>query len=795
MRKILLSLSFLLVGASTPYVVMASTPAKKKAKVSATTKKIKPMKEYIDDLMAKMTLQEKIGQLNLMVAGDITTGGAMDTKVGGAIAQGNMGGVFNIKGFGKIKALQDIAIKNSRLGIPLLVGMDVIHGYETIFPIPLALSCSWDTEALEHCGAISAKEASADGINWTFSPMVDVALDARWGRISEGNGEDTYLSGVLGAAMTQGYQGKTASKMWAEGNACITDNSKIMACLKHFALYGAVESGKEYNTTDMSKVRMFNQYLSPYETVVKAGVGSVMSSFNLIDYVPATANHWMMTDVLRNRWGFKGFVVTDYASIAEILQHHTAKDLKEASVQAINAGTDMDMCSQGFIYTLEESVKEGKVSEETINTACRRILEAKYKLGLFSDPYRYCDANRQKKEIFTAENRQAARDVAAETFVLLKNDNQLLPLKKEGKIALIGPLANTRNNMSGTWSVAATPDRYATVKESMERALAGKATLLYAQGCNVTYDAQEQKDGEFGKTIERGDDAQMKEEALKVAQEADVIVCAMGETADMSGECASRTDLRMPDTQRDLLEKLAKLGKPIVLLNFSGRPTVLTWEKQNLPAIMNVWFGGSETGDAISDVLFGDKVPSGKLTVSMPKATGQEPLYYNHQNTGRPVPEDNQHFAKYASNYLDVREGPLYPFGYGLSYTTFDYSDFRLSSNKAGIANEESENWNGNQEITASVTVKNTGNRDADEIVQLYICDKVASISRPVKELKGFERIHLNAGESKEVSFKITPEMLKFYNAELKHIIEPGDFDIMIGANSRDVKTAKLTVE
>lgn len=775
---------------------IATTSQKKKSKANTTAiGKIKPMKEYIDDLMAKMTLQEKIGQLNLMVAGNITTGGAMNTQVGGAIANGNMGGIFNIKGFDKIKALQDIAIKQSRLGIPLLVGMDVIHGYETLFPIPLALSCSWDTKALEQCGEISAKEASADGINWTFSPMVDVSLDARWGRISESNGEDPYLSGVLGAAMVRGYQGETASKLWAKGNGFILSNNNIMACLKHFALYGAVEAGKEYNTTDMSRLRMFNQYLPPYEAVVKAGVGSVMSSFNLIDYVPATTNHWMMTDVLRNRWGFKGFVVTDYESVVEVLKHHTAKNLKEASEQAINAGTDMDMCSQGFVKTLEESVKEGKVSEETINTACRRILEAKYKLGLFANPYRYCDENRQKKEIFTAENRLAARNVAAETFVLLKNDNQLLPLKKEGKIALIGPLANTRNNMSGTWSVAATPDRYATVKEGIERALKGKATLLYAQGSNITYDAQQQKDGEFDKHIERGDDAKMHEEALKIAKEADVIVCAMGETSDMSGECASRTDLRMPDTQRDLLEKLSKLGKPIVLLNFSGRPTVLTWEKENIPAIMNVWFAGSETGDAICDVLFGDKVPSGKLTVSMPKATGQEPLYYNHQNTGRPVPDDNKKFAKYASNYLDVRNGALFPFGYGLSYTTFDYSNFKLSSNKANIANEQSSEWSNGQEITATVTVKNTGSRDADEIVQLYICDRIASISRPIKELKGFERIHLNAGESKDVTFTITPEMLKFYNSELKHIIESGDFDIMIGPNSRDVKTAKLTVE
>ena len=789
MRKELLLSSLILLGAAMPSTGFAASKVKQKAKKVATTGKLMAMGPFVDQLMAKMTLQEKIGQLNLMVAGDITTGGAMNTQVGGAIAAGNMGGVFNIKGFDKIKALQDIAIKNSRLGIPLLVGMDVIHGYETIFPIPLALSCSWDTEAMKQVGAISAKEASADGINWTFSPMVDVALDARWGRISEGNGEDPYLSGELGAAMTLGYQ------QFDLNNEFIVPKNHIMACLKHFALYGAVEAGKEYNTTDMSKVRMYNQYLPPYKRVVEAGVGSVMSSFNLIDYVPATANHWMMTDVLRNQWKFKGFVVTDYGSIGEILQHGTAKDLKEASEQSINAGTDMDMCSQGFVRFLEQSVKEGKVSEETINTACRRILEAKYKLGLFADPYRYCDSKRQKTEIFTAENRKAARDIAAETFVLLKNDNHLLPLKKEGKIALIGPLADTRNNMSGTWSVAATPDRYASLKESMEKALAGKATLLYAQGSNVVYDAQEQKDGEFGKTIARGDDAKMKEEALKIAQQADVIVCAMGETADMSGECGSRTDLRMPDTQRDLLEKLAKLGKPIVLLNFSGRPTVLTWEKANIPAIMNVWFGGSEAGDAICDVVFGDKVPSGKLTTSLPKTTGQEPLYYNHQNTGRPVPDDNARFAKYASNYLDVRNGALYPFGYGLSYTTFEYGNLQLSANKANIAGAESEAWNNNADITATLTVKNTGDRDADEIVQLYIRDKVASISRPVKELKGFQRIHLAAGESKEVSFKITPDMLKFYNADLKYIIEPGDFDIMVGPNSRDTKNVLFTVE
>lgn len=769
----------------------AKTSVKKGKKQSSATRdgKILPMSQFVDQLMAKMTLQEKIGQLNLMVAGNITTGSVQSSQVGSDIAQGNMGGVFNIKGLDKIKALQDIAIKNSRLGIPLLVGMDVIHGYETMFPIPLALSCSWDTEAMKKVGEVSAKEASADGINWTFSPMVDVALDARWGRIAEGNGEDPYLSGVMGAALTQGYQGvdmRTDEILRA---------NRIMACLKHFALYGAVESGKEYNTVDMSKIRMMNQYLPPYEAVVKAGVGSVMSSFNLIDYIPATANKWMMTDVLRKQWGFKGLLATDYESIKEMLKHGTAADLKEASEQALKAGTDMDMCSSAFVKHLAQSVEEGKVSEEDINTACRRILEAKYKLGLFSDPYRYCNAKRNRSEIYTQENRKVARNIATETFVLLKNEGNLLPLKKEGKIALIGPLADTSNNIAGTWSVAQTPDKYTTIKEAMENALRGKATLLYTQGSNIWRNRELQKNGEFGNPISWGDEAKMKAEALQVAKDADVIICAMGESADMTGECGSRTNLEMPDVQHELLAEFVKMGKPVVLLNFAGRPTVLSWEQQHVSAIMNVWFGGSEVGDALCDVLFGDKVPSGKLTASMPKTTGQEPLYYNHQNTGRPVADDNMRFAKFASNCLDVSNGPLYPFGYGLSYTTFDYSNFKMSSQEAGInGNQEATEWQDGKKITATITVKNTGARDADEVVQLYIRDLVASISRPVKELKGFQRIHLAAGESKEVSFDITPNMLKFYNAELKHVIEPGDFQIMVGTNSKEVKTLKFRV-
>lgn len=746
--------------------------------ISSSAQK-KPMKEFVDDLMSKMTLQEKIGQLNLQVAGDITTGSAQDTQVSGLIAEGKMGGVFNLKGADKIRALQELAVKKSRLGIPLIVGMDVIHGYETIFPIPLALSCSWNLDAIERSAQIAAREASADGINWTYSPMVDICIDSRWGRVSEGNGEDPWLSGLIGQAMIKGYQGDYSRE----------DN--IMACVKHFALYGAVEAGRDYNTVDMSHVRMYNQYFPPYKAAVEAGVGSVMSSFNLVDGVPATANKWLLTDVLRNQWGFDGFVATDYASVFEMLSHGVSANVQEASAQALNAGTDMDMVSAGFLNTLEQSVKEGKVSTADIDAACRRILEAKYKLGLFADPYKYCNKKRRARDIFTAENRKEARNIAAETFVLLKNSKRndngadLLPLKKEGKVALIGPLANTRANMAGTWCVAYVPERFSTLREAMTKALDGKGELLYAQGCNLTADPALQEAAEFGKTIARGDDAQMKAEALSVAKGADVIVCAMGECADMSGESSSRSMLEMPDVQRELLTELVKLGKPVVLLNFSGRPTVLTWEQNNVDAIMNVWFGGSEAADAICDVLFGDKAPCGHLTMTMPQSTGQVPIYYNHLNTGRPVAEGATKYHKYQSNYLDVRNDPLYPFGYGLTYTTFEYGKPSISSNTMSTDGS----------VTLTVNVKNTGNREATEVVQLYIRDLVASVSRPVKELKGYERITLKAGESRNVTFIITPEMLKFYDYNLNHVIEPGDFDLMVGPNSRDVQTSRITVK
>ena len=727
------------------------------------------MDKFVDDLMSRMTLEEKIGQLNLQVAGDITTGQAQDTQVAGLVKAGKMGGVFNLKGVEKIRELQKMAVEQSRMGIPLLVGMDVIHGYETIFPIPFALSCSWNMEAVEEAARIAAKEASADGINWVFSPMVDICVDARWGRISEGNGEDPYLGSQIARAMIRGYQGDYSSR------------ENVMACLKHYALYGAVEAGLDYNTVDMSRLRMYNQYFPPYKAAVEEGTGSVMSSFNIVDGVPATANRWLLDDVLRKQWKFDGFVATDYGSIGEMLPHGVGGNLKHASALALTAGTDMDMCSMGFIGTLEQSVKDGTVSEEAVNTACRRVLEAKYKLGLFKDPYKYCDVKRRKTDIFTAENRAAARRIAAETFVLLKNKADLLPLKKQGRIALIGPLADTRANMAGTWCVAYTPDKYSTLKEGFERALKGKAELLYAQGCNLMADSARQRAAEFGKTIARGDDARLKAEAIETARQADVIVCAMGESADMSGECASRSDLRLPDVQRELLAELVKLGKPVVMLNFSGRPTVLTWEEANVDAILNVWFGGSEAADAICDVVFGDVAPSGRLTMTFPCATGQVPMYYNHLNTGRPVPEGTKDFRKYATNWLDNVNDPLYPFGYGLTYTTFSYGKPTVTGS--------------GRTFKASVTVTNTGGRDAVEVVQLYVRDPVASIARPVKELKGFSRVTLKAGESRQVTFDITEKDLSYYDAEGRLVFEPGVFSIMLGHDSSSLQSVDINAE
>ena len=731
------------------------------------------MNQFITNLMNKMTIDEKIGQLNLSGAGDIITGQAKSSGISKKIREGKIGAILNLKTSNKIREVQRIAVEESRLKIPLLFGMDVIHGYQTIFPIPLGLSCSWDMRLIEQSARIAAQEATADGLCWTFAPMVDISRDPRWGRMSEGSGEDPYLGAQIAKAMVHGFQGDDLRK-----------NNTIMACVKHFALYGAAEAGRDYNTTDMSRIRMYNEYLPPYKAAIDAGAGSAMASFNEVDGVPATANRWLMTDVLRKQWGFKGFVVTDYTGIAEMIEHGIG-DLQEVSARALHAGTDMDMVSEGYLTTLKKSLESGKITTAEIETGCRRILEAKYKLGLFDDPYRYCDDNRAKTEIFTPENREVSRETAARSLVLLKNNNQILPLKKGGTIAVIGPLADNKFNMTGTWSVAADFSKCVSLLSGIRAAVGDETTILTAWGTNILNDSiLDSRVSVFGKPTLRQSRSQkeMIDEAVEVAQKADVILAAVGESAEMSGECSSRTDIGLPENQRELLKALIATGKPVVMVLFNGRPLALPWENAHIPAILEVWFSGTEAGNAIADVLFGKVNPSGKLTATFPQNVGQIPIYYSTKNTGRPLPQ-GAWFMKFRTNYLDVSNEPVYPFGYGLSYTTFNYGDLKLSASRA----------KGNQSVTAIINLTNKGNYDGEEVVQLYIRDVVGSVTRPLKELKGFQKIYIKVGETKLVSFTVTPEDLKFYNGDLKYDWEAGDFVIMIGGNSKDLKSAKVT--
>ncbi|SDG98007.1 beta-glucosidase BglX [Winogradskyella thalassocola] len=736
-----------------------------------------PFASKVDSILELMTIDEKIGQLNLPTSGDITTGSAKGSDVGKRIEEGKVGGLFNIKTVEKIYEVQKIAVEKSRLGIPLIFGMDVIHGYETTFPIPLGLSSSWDIEMIEKTARVAATEASAAGINWTFSPMVDVSRDPRWGRVSEGNGEDPYLGSRIAEAMVRGYQQDDLSQ-----------NNTLMACVKHFALYGASEAGRDYNTVDMSKIRMYNEYLEPYKAAVDAGVGSVMASFNEIDGIPATGNKWLLTDLLRDDWGFNGFVVTDYTGIYEMTEHGVG-DKYQVSEQALKAGVDMDMAGDSpsipvaFVKTLKESYENGKVSMDDIDTAVRRMLSAKFQLGLFDDPYKYCDVNRSETEIFTPENKAFARTVAAESMVLLKNEAQLLPIKKAGTIGLIGPLAKAGNNMAGTWSVATKQEKSNSVFDGLTEVIGDKATLLYAKGSNIDYNLElEQRATMFGKDIPRDGrtDKQLLDEALQIAAKSDVIVATIGESAEFSGESSSRTDLGIPQVQKDLLNALLKTGKPVVLVLFTGRPLVLVEENENVPAILNVWFPGSEAGLAISDVLFGDVNPSGKLTATFPRNVGQVPIFYNHKNTGRPLGNEEGKFEKFKSNYIDVRNEPLYPFGYGLSYTTFKYSNFNISASAIGMDGV----------LEVSVDVTNSGDYDGKEVVQLYLRDVVGSVTRPVKELKGFQKIEIKKGDTKTVTFKLTVEDLKFYNSDLDFVAEPGQFQVFVGTDS-DTKMMK----
>jgi len=734
-------------------------------------------KAFVDNLLAKMTLDEKIGQLNLPGAGDFTTGQAQNSNIGQKIEQGLVGGLFNIKGAEKIKAVQKVAVEKSRLKIPMIFGMDVIHGYETTFPIPLGLAASFDMDLVQKSAQVAAKEAAVDGISWTFSPMVDISREPRWGRVSEGSGEDPYLGSEVAKAMVYGYQGKS-----------LADKNTILACVKHFALYGAPEAGRDYNTVDMSHVRMFNEYFPPYKAAVDAGVGSVMASFNEVDGIPATGNKWLMTDVLRDKWNFGGFVVTDYTGINEMVDHGMG-DLQQVSALALKAGIDMDMVGEGFLTTLKKSLQEGKVTQAEIDRAARLILEAKYDLGLFDDPYKYGDAKLAAKEVFSQENRNVARSVAAQSMVLLKNDNNILPLKKSGTVAVIGPLVNNAINMTGTWSVAAKHDQSISLVKGLQDNFGKEVKFVSAKGANIDYSEKlENIYAAHGKVTDR--DKRSKEELLKeavnVASKSDVVVLAIGESAEMSGESSSRTRIDIPQSQVDLLNELKKTGKPIVVVLFAGRPLDLSNIKEVPNAILNVWFPGSEAGNSISDVLFGKVNPSGKLPMTFPRNVGQVPIYYNHKNTGRPLNAeklDKCEYERFRSNYMDECNTPLYPFGYGLSYTKFGYSDISVSNASP----------KGNQTIQASVTITNNGNYDGAEVVQLYIRDLVGSITRPVKELKGFQKVFLKKGESKKVTFNISPEDLKFYDNNLKFDWEAGEFNIMIGTSSEEVKTAKVT--
>ena len=726
------------------------------------------MDRFVSDLMSRMTLEEKIGQLNLPVAGTIVTGEGKSVDVDERIAAGEVGGLFNVKGAAEIRKYQQIAVERSRLGIPLLFGMDVIHGYETTFPIPLGLACTWDMAAVEESAHIAAVEASSDGIAWTFSPMVDLGRDPRWGRVSEGNGEDAYLNARIAEAMVYGYQGRPEDQF--------SSKDQIMACVKHFALYGGAEAGRDYNTVDMSHQRMFNDYMTGYKAAADAGAGSFMASFNVVDDVPASVNKWLLTDVLRDQWGWDGFVVSDYTGISECIAHGVG-DYHEVGVRALNAGLDMDMVAEAFLTQTKEGLEKGEISMKTVDRACRRILEAKYKLGLFDDPYKFCREEEAAKVVYSADNRAIARRISSESYVLLKNEGKLLPLARKGTVAVIGPLANTATNMPGTWSVAAQHGRTTTLVDGIKEVAGKGVNVLYAKGSNLCSDYDlEIRSTMFGRELGRDSrtDAQLLSEALSVARRADVIIAALGESSEMSGESSSRSDISIPDVQKELLKALLKTGKPVVLVLFDGRPLTIEWESENVPAILNAWFGGTEAAYSIADVLFGDVNPSGKLTMSFPKNVGQIPIYYCHKNTGRPLGDDKW-FTKFRSNYLDVDNDPVYPFGYGLSYTSFSYGPVTLSKDsiKAG------------EKLTASVEVTNTGDVAGKEIVQMYIKDVKASTSRPVRELKGFDKVLLQPGETKTVTFEIGLDALSFFNQEMVYGAETGEFKVFIGGDSR----------
>lgn len=731
------------------------------------------MQAFIDSLLGKMSLDEKIGQLNLLSAGMAVTGPTISKNTLNDIKAGRCGGIFNAYTPEFTKKLQDAAVQETRLHIPLLFGFDVIHGHKTIFPVPLAMACTWDTGAIEKFARISADEASADGINWVYSPMVDITRDPRWGRVVEGAGEDPWLGSHIARAYVKGYQGTH-----------LMADSTVMACVKHFALYGAAEGGRDYNVVDMSKRRMLQDYLPPYKAAIDAGAGSVMTSFNGINGIPATANHWLFTTLLRQKWGFNGLVTTDYDAIPELIAHGVAKNKSEAAKLALEAGSDMDMMGFDYINTLKDLLSEGKVTLSQINNAVRNVLEAKYRLGLFEDPYRYINKTRAQKEIMSPDKLAFEQKMAEKSIVLLKNDHNLLPLKKSGTIAIIGPLADDQRDMIGSWSAAGDWHKAISILEGIKEAAGNKAKILYAKGANITDDTSMLRQLNNNQGHIRISDKSPKKlikEAVHTAKKADVVVLCLGESQGMTGEAASKSDIRIPKSQRELLKAVYATKKPIVLVLSNGRPLVLTWENQHVPAILETWFLGTEAGHAIAHTLFGDYNPSGKLTMSFPYAVGQIPVYYNHKPTGRP----RNPYQKYTSKYMDIPNAPLYPFGYGLSYSHFTYSN--LKTDKKILHPGE--------KLRVSVKITNDGTYDGEETAQLYIRDLTGSVTRPVKALRGFQKVFLKKGESKTLHFTLTDEDLKFYDKDMDWTYEPGDFNIFVGGNSRDVLKTAFTLE
>lgn len=747
--------------------------------VAACTAK-SPMDTYIDNVMSRLTLEQKIGQLNLhSTPGFISAERVMEEDENAQLLnKGLLGGLYGSPNPTLLRQYQEIAL-NSGAGIPLIFGMDVIHGHQTVFPIPLGLSTSWNMELIERTARMAAKEASASGINWVYSPMVDICRDARWGRIAEGSGEDPYLGGRIAQAMVYGYQGH-------DNSTYATD--EVMACVKHYALYGGAEAGRDYNSVFLSRQEALNGYMNPYKAAAKAGAGSYMSSFNEFEGIPATMNSWLMDELLRKSWGFDGFIVSDATAIAEEIAHGIG-DLQEVSARSLQAGLDMDMNSDGFVGTLLQSVKEGRVKEADIDRACRRILEAKYKLGLFEDPYRYFSEEHFKADVYTPENLAFAREVARECQVLLKN-NGILPLRKGAKVAVVGPLAQDAAAMAGTWSQSSHNGESITLWQGISEV----TPASYAEGSWLLRDAATEDGVRYGlirmfapgvpiPPVHSRPQNLLVAEAVAKALTADVVVACVGEIAGMNGEGASRTDITVPDTQVEMLKALKATGKPLVVVLVTGRPLALTNVEPLADAILNVWSPGSEGGHAVADVLFGDANPSAKLTTSFPRSVGQLPLYYNHKNTGRPHP-DYEPYRKFTSCYTDELNGPLYPFGYGLSYTTFSYSEPVLSADEMPLAGT----------VTASVTVTNTGSRDGYEVVQLYIHDIYSTSTRPVKELKGFQKVFIPAGGSAKVDFVLSADDLSYYNHDLQWVCEPGDFEIMTGPNSRETQAAVLRV-